>query len=63
MTFKIKESRNFNNSGIIYTAPVVSRKLNGYNVINAYGEIAFLCSSDIDILDISEEEKNKPIEF
>ena len=63
MTFKIKESRNFNNSGIIYTAPVVSRKLNGYNVVNAYGEIAFLCDSDIDILYISDYERTIPIEF
>lgn len=63
MTFEIKKSRNFNNSGAVYTAPVIARKLNGYKVMNAEGEIAFVCNSDINIIDISDEEKNMQIEW
>ena len=63
MKFKIREDRNFNNSGKVYTAPVVARKLNGYKVLNPDKEITFICSTDIQVLEISEEEKNMPIEW
>lgn len=63
MKFKIKESRNFNNSGEIYTAPVVTRKLNGYKVLSEYGSVEFICSDDIDILEISADEKQMAIEL
>ena len=61
MTFKIKTSRNFNNSGKVYTAPVVARKLNGYMVSNPDGNTTFICFDDIDVISISDDEKNMPI--
>lgn len=63
MTFKIKESRNFNNGGAVYTAPIIARKLNGYKVLDPEGNATFICNDDIHILDISNEEKNMPIEW
>lgn len=63
MTFKIKTGKGFNNEGEIYTTEVVARKLNGYKVINPEGNITFICFDDINIIDISNEEKNIPIEW
>ncbi len=63
MKFKIKESRNFNNSGEVYEAPIVARKLNGYKVLDPNGNETFICISDIDILELSEDEKNIPIDW
>lgn len=63
MTFKVKESRNFNNSGTIYTAKVVARKLNGFKVLNPDGDITFLDNGDIDVIEISDAEKEMPIEW
>ena len=63
MTFRIRESRHFNNSGEVYTAPVIARKLNGYKVEGPDGEVTFICREDIEILEISEHEKNMPIEW
>lgn len=61
MTFKIKESRNFNNSGEVYSAPVIARKLNGYMVLDPDKNPTFICFDDIDIINISDDEKNMPI--
>lgn len=63
MVFKIKPSRNFANSGEIYTAPVVARKLNGYKVLGEDGNVEFICSDDIDILEITADEKQMAIEL
>lgn len=63
MTFKIKTGRGFCNEGEMYSAPVVARKLNGYKVMNPENEIEFVCSDDIDIVSISDEEKTIPIEW
>lgn len=63
MTFKVREDRNFNDSGKVYTAPVVARKLNGYMVLTPDKERWFLSFDDIKVLNISEEEKNLPIEW
>jgi len=63
MKFKIKESRNFNNSGEVYSAPVVARKLNGYMVLTPEGGRTFLCFSDIDVISIADREKNMAIEW
>ena len=63
MVFKIKPSRNFANSGEIYTAPVAARKLNGYIVVNEEGNNVFVCTDDIDIISISDSERKMAIEF
>ena len=65
MRFKTKKERNLNDRGeIIYDAKVIARKLNGYIVQNesADGE-TFICSDDIDVVEISEEEKNASIRW
>ena len=63
MTFRTKTGKGFVCEGKEFTAPVVARKLNGYKVLNPEGNIAFLCFEDIDIIEISDEEKNMPIEW
>ena len=63
MTFYEKKGRGFYSELIVHTTQVVARKLNGYVVINDEGNRVFLCSDDIHILDISESEKNMPIEL
>lgn len=63
MTFRVRKDRFFCNGGEVYTATVVARKLNGYKVLNPDGEPTFVCFDDIEILDVSDEEKNMPIEW
>lgn len=62
MKFRIK-NKQFVNDGAIYSAMVVARKLNGFKVINPEGNITFICSDDIDVLELSEAEKKMQIEF
>lgn len=63
MTFRIRTDRHFNNGGETYTATVVAKKLNGYKVVNPEGEITFLCNEDIEVLSLTEEERNMKIEW
>lgn len=63
MTFRIKRGRGFVNEGETYTAQIVAKKLNGYKVINPSGNIVFLDFDSIDIIDISDAEKNTPLEW
>ena len=67
MIFEIKEGRGFYDEGAVYTAPVIARKLNGYKVPARNpeydGQFAFLCFEDIHVLEISDAEKNMPIEW
>lgn len=64
MTFKVREDRNFYDSGKIYTVSVVAKKLNGYKVLfPGHEEVEFLCNSDIKILEMSDEERNLTIEL
>lgn len=63
MVFKIKETRHFNSSGKVFSAPVISRKLNGYIVVNEEGNNVFVCTDDIDIISISDSERKMAIEF
>lgn len=64
MTFKVREDRNFNDSGKIYTVSVVAKKLNGYKVLfPGHEEVVFITYSDIKILEISDNEKNMLIEL
>lgn len=63
MTFKIKESRNFVDSGEVHSAPLVAKKLNGYKVMNPEGEVVFLCNDDIEVISISEEERSMNVEW
>lgn len=62
MTFRIKQ-RQFNNDGAVYTAPVIAKKINGYKVLDPEGNVTFICNSDIDILEMSDDEKHISIEF
>ena len=63
MRFMIKYGRQFSNEGVVYSAPVIARKLNGYKVINPDGDPTFICKDDVDVLEISEQEKGMPIEW
>lgn len=67
MTFRLRAGRGFGDEGAVYTAPVIARKINGYKVPEPNpeydGQFAFLVFEDIEILDISDEEKNMPIEW
>lgn len=63
MTFRIKMGRQLYSEGKTFSAPVVAKKLNGYKVLNPDGNIAFLCLSDIDIISMSEDEKQMPVEL
>lgn len=63
MKFKIKTGRGFGNEGKIYTAPVIARKLNGFKVKVDDNSVAFICTDDIEIIEISEQEKAIPIEW
>ena len=63
MKFKVKESRNFVESGKVFTAPVVARKLNGLKVRNPNGNVVFLPYEDIEIISISDEERNMNVEW
>lgn len=63
MVFKIKETRHFNSSGKVFSAPVIGRKLNGYIVVNDEGNNVFVCADDIDILEITADEKQMAIEL
>lgn len=62
MTFRIKTGRGFGDEGMVFTAPIIEKKFNGYKVLNFEGDdIAFLCFTDIDILELSEEEKQMKV--
>ena len=61
MVFRIKSGKGFNNEGEVYETEIVERKLNGYKVINPDKEITFITFDDIEIIELTEQEKNLPI--
>ena len=58
MTFKIKMGKHFVSEGKSFTTTIIEKKFNGYKVINPEGNEAFLCFDDIEIIELSEAEKN-----
>ena len=63
MTFRIRTDKQFNDGGMIFTTQIVAKKVNGYKVISPEGNVTFICNDDIQILSMSETEKNMPIEL
>lgn len=63
MRFRIKTGRGFGDEGKVFTAPIIAKKFNGYKVINPEGNECFLCFEDIDIVELSEDEKNLRVEL
>ena len=57
MKFRLKKYKGFVDTEKVYDDKVVARKLNGY-IVNHNGEECFVCREDINIIEISEEEKN-----
>ena len=60
MVFKVKPCKGMDERPQIGEA--VARKLNGYIVLHN-GEEVFICSDDIEILSIKNEEKKAPIRW
>ena len=58
MTFRIREGKQFVSGGQVFTAPIIARKLNGY-VVEGQGEgtTAFLQFEDIEVIHLTDEEK------
>ncbi len=61
MKFKMREGRGFD-TRVFYTDKVISRKLNGYIVLHNDEEV-FVPDDVIDILEITDKEKNAPIRW
>lgn len=61
MKFKIKKGRHLCNEGEVYETTIIEKKLNGYKVLNPDNDITFITFDDIEILEISNKEKEIPI--
>ncbi len=57
MKFKAKKGIGLNDEGIIHDDPVVGRMLNGY-IVSHNGDEVFIPFCVVDIIEISENEKN-----
>lgn len=63
MKFTVKSGMGFSDEGIVYNAPVIARKLNGFIVRWNDGTEGFVCKSDIDVIEISAEEKEVKVRW
>ena len=60
MKFKLKAGKGFCDEHVIYNDPVIFRRLNGF-VVEHNGEEIFLLRDDINVLEISKDEKYAPL--
>lgn len=61
MVARIKEKAGFSDSGMLYTFKITGRYYNGYQYEASDGERYPVLLEDIDIIEITEEEKNVPL--
>lgn len=57
MKFRIKKGRHLCNEGETYETTIIERKLNGYKVLNPENNITFITFDDIEILEMTNNEK------
>lgn len=62
MKFMVKSGRGYADEKIVYNDKVIGRKLNGW-IVEHDGEECFIPSDEINVISISDEEKNLPIRW
>lgn len=63
MVFRVN-CRGLLDDGKVFDADVVARYINGYKLrLKSNGDTAFICKSDMVILEATEAELNMPINF
>lgn len=62
MTFKVV-ARLCNDTGVVYSAPMVRRYINGYGVLTDDGEEQFISADSIKVLSMTDEEREIKVEL